>query len=335
MIRLGLKFNPLRSISKNGPDVFTNRLVQSFIKNSLFEVKSGLLPNFDVGLYNVTPSKYIYYNKIPFFLRLDGIYHDTKKTYKYGKILNERIRQSIKNAKGIIFISQYCKTLCEKILNIKISIPNIIIYNRAPENLFKPQGNNYRSKLNYINYRVLIAAGNWRRHKRLHELIKFLKILNQKKTIYKLIVLGKINKEDLELIKDSNIYYVGEISPEELPAWYRTADVYLHMSWIEPSGNTQMEAMACGVPILCCNNGGIGETVKEFTSGLISNVDKKYEFNWIDFYDPPEPDYVILKKDLETIFDNLNAFKKKIDFKKLRFINCAKNYASFIEKNIL
>ena len=31
-----------------------------------------------------------------------------------------------------------------------------------------------------------------------------------------------------------------------LSKWYRSADIYLHLAWIEPCGNTQIEAMAQG-----------------------------------------------------------------------------------------
>ena len=49
---------------------------------------------------------------------------------------------------------------------------------------------------------------------------------------------------------------------------HRTADIYVHLAWIEPCGNTQIEAMACGLPVVCCNNGGIGETIKNSSGGI-------------------------------------------------------------------
>ena len=51
MIKLGLNFNPLRPFVNSGPNVFIKRLSSALNKNKYFEVKTGLIPNFDVGLY--------------------------------------------------------------------------------------------------------------------------------------------------------------------------------------------------------------------------------------------------------------------------------------------
>ena len=93
------------------------------------------------------------------------------------------------------------------------------------------------------------------------------------------------------LKSNKNVIYAGEISPSKLPDWYRTADIYIHLAWIEPCGNTQIEAMASGLPVICCNNGGIGETVKNANGGIVVDCDQKYEMNKIDYYNPLEPCY--------------------------------------------
>jgi glycosyltransferase involved in cell wall biosynthesis len=40
------------------------------------------------------------------------------------------------------------------------------------------------------------------------------------------------------------------VSPEQMPALYRSADVFLHLSKNEPFGNVFVEAMACGLPVV-------------------------------------------------------------------------------------
>jgi glycosyltransferase involved in cell wall biosynthesis len=41
-----------------------------------------------------------------------------------------------------------------------------------------------------------------------------------------------------------------QVQPERMPALYRSADVFLHLSQIESFGNVFLEAMACGLPIV-------------------------------------------------------------------------------------
>ena len=329
MFKLGTNFNPFNEFYHSGPNVFLKRLFSDFKKNKSFITKSGLLPNFDVGLYLIKKGKYDY-NK-PFFLRNGGIHFDSKDTIG-GKKINDQIFSSAEKSKGIIFITEFCKKLFFKFYNMKRKVPTTVIRNAVPLNKFNPEGVSYRENLGFSdNDKVIISSANWRRHKRLDETIKFINMMNSKyNNIYKLIVLGKHNLK----IKNNNIHFTGEISPDSLPAWYRTGDMFLHLSWIEPGCNTQIEAMACGLPTLCCNNGGIGENVNLNNSGIVANVDEDYDFKEIDFYNPPEPNYINLEKNLIEIFKNLNEIKKNIKYENLDIGKASKQYEQFIKKNI-
>jgi glycosyltransferase involved in cell wall biosynthesis len=44
------------------------------------------------------------------------------------------------------------------------------------------------------------------------------------------------------------------VAPERMPALYRSADVFLHLSKEESFGNVFLEAMACGLPIVAANS---------------------------------------------------------------------------------
>jgi glycosyltransferase involved in cell wall biosynthesis len=46
------------------------------------------------------------------------------------------------------------------------------------------------------------------------------------------------------------------VPPDRMPALYRSADVFLHMSKAEPFGNVFLEAMACGVPVVAQKSPG-------------------------------------------------------------------------------
>ena len=52
------------------------------------------------------------------------------------------------------------------------------------------------------------------------------------------------------------------------------------------------------VYIICCNNGGIRETVRKANGGKVLETDKKFNFEKLDYYNPPAPNYDLLKKKL-------------------------------------
>jgi D-inositol-3-phosphate glycosyltransferase len=60
---------------------------------------------------------------------------------------------------------------------------------------------------------------------------------------------------------------VGGVSRQELPTWYRSADVLACPAWYEPFGLTPLEAMACGVPVVAYSVGGFTDTVVDGVTG--------------------------------------------------------------------
>ncbi|GIE36474.1 glycosyl transferase [Actinoplanes italicus] len=59
----------------------------------------------------------------------------------------------------------------------------------------------------------------------------------------------------------------GAVPAHEMPAWYRSADVLAATPWYEPFGLTPLEAMACGVPVVATEVGGLIDTVVDGITG--------------------------------------------------------------------
>lgn len=68
-------------------------------------------------------------------------------------------------------------------------------------------------------------------------------------------------QELVELQKQYNVedrvQFIGYISDEDLPDYYRAADVFVLPSRYEPFGMTAVEAMACGTPTVVTIHGGL------------------------------------------------------------------------------
>ncbi|WBB99096.1 MULTISPECIES: glycosyltransferase [unclassified Solwaraspora] len=63
------------------------------------------------------------------------------------------------------------------------------------------------------------------------------------------------------------IRLVGGVPREQMPSWYRSADVLVAAPWYEPFGLTPLEAMACGVPVVGTAVGGLTDTVVDGLTG--------------------------------------------------------------------
>ncbi|MEZ4736360.1 MAG: glycosyltransferase family 1 protein [Caldilineaceae bacterium] len=62
-----------------------------------------------------------------------------------------------------------------------------------------------------------------------------------------------------ELHLEKAVLFPGYIPNDELPDWYRAADAFVYPSLFEGFGLPVLEAMACGVPVICSDTGSLVE----------------------------------------------------------------------------
>jgi len=84
-------------------------------------------------------------------------------------------------------------------------------------------------------------------------------------------VLQDIIKKDSIL----NVKLVGFKSAKEVREYYQQSDCYLLTSFAEGTPTSALEAMACGLPVVSSNAGGLGNIVKDDINGfVIDDFDK-------------------------------------------------------------
>jgi glycosyltransferase involved in cell wall biosynthesis len=65
------------------------------------------------------------------------------------------------------------------------------------------------------------------------------------------------------------VLFTGQRRREQLPECYCAADVFVTTPWYEPFGITPLEAMACGVPVIGSDVGGVKHSVADGVTGFL------------------------------------------------------------------
>jgi glycosyltransferase involved in cell wall biosynthesis len=86
-----------------------------------------------------------------------------------------------------------------------------------------------------------------------------------------LVALGDERKEGAtEHFGQVTIHYIPRVSnPLIVAQFYQAADLYLHAAKADTFPNTILEAMACGLPVIASNVGGIPEQVVDGVTGFL------------------------------------------------------------------
>lgn len=119
--------------------------------------------------------------------------------------------------------------------------------------------------------------------------IKLVLEIAQELQEYRFIIVGDGAHRDIleNIIKSkgvSNVELVGFKNTLEVREYYQKSDCYLLTSFAEGTPTSALEAMACGLPIVSSNAGGLSNIVKENENGfIINNFDKNSYIEKINF----------------------------------------------------
>lgn len=78
------------------------------------------------------------------------------------------------------------------------------------------------------------------------------------------------------LALQEHVIFIDEVPQEELVAFYSMADIFVLPSIVNENGETEglgvvlLEAMACGLPVIGCNVGGIPDIIRNDVTGLLA-----------------------------------------------------------------
>jgi N-acetyl-alpha-D-glucosaminyl L-malate synthase BshA len=181
---------------------------------------------------------------------------------------------SIEESCGVTAVSNYLKN--KTIDNFKVEKEIKVINNFVDTNVFYPKPNyDLRKKLAPNGEKLLIHISNFRPVKRTQDCVLILSKIAKEISV-KLIFVGdgpeRQNCErlvrDLDLAK--SVFFLGK--QDALPEILNACDIFLMPSQSESFGLSALEAMACGLPVICSNVGGLPELVIDQKTGYICEV---------------------------------------------------------------
>ena len=117
-----------------------------------------------------------------------------------------------------------------------------------------------------LSTKYLLYTGVWREHKNLKRLMEaFLAFAKENQNI-NLVITGKYDPLYAEIINmpeqarlQDRVHFVGHVSEGEIIALYQNALAFVFPSLYEGFGLPPLEAMACGVPVVCSNTSSLPE----------------------------------------------------------------------------
>ena len=162
---------------------------------------------------------------------------------------------------------------------------------------------------------ILGVANVWTSRKGLDFFLKLSELLDSS---YHIILIGVSQKQQKKLQKE----YGGRITPLtrtanqlELAKWYSRAYVYVNPTLEDNFPTTNLEALACGTPVITFNTGGSPESITEKCGIIVEkgNINQLKE--------------AILSLDKKTEITSLACREHAMNFnKEIRFKECLKLY---------
>ena len=150
-------------------------------------------------------------------------------------------------------------------------IPNFVDFNRFR----KLKKDHFRRAISNDNERILLHISNFRKVKRIPDIVKvFYEVRKQRPAKLLMVGDGPEHRHIENMCQEMGIFedvrFLGKL--EAIEEVLSVADVFMMPSEKESFGLAALEAMACEVPVITSNSGGLPELNIQGETGFMSNV---------------------------------------------------------------
>lgn len=132
-----------------------------------------------------------------------------------------------------------------------------VIHNGIDTDIFKPTDSNLRKKFGIIGKKIILGvASGWDRRKGLKYFIELCECLPDE---FQIVLVG-LSKNQINCLPQKIIGIERTNNVQELAALYTMAEVFVNPTLEDNYPTTNLEAMACGTPVITFDTGGSAES---------------------------------------------------------------------------
>lgn len=135
-----------------------------------------------------------------------------------------------------------------------------VIHNGIDINVFRPYTHQFTTKCKIIG-----VASVWNKDKGLDDFYKLSQLLDKSK--YEITLVG-LSAKQMESLPEGIVGVQRTDTVETLAKLYSEADVFINLTYADTLPTVNMEALACGTPVITYRTGGSPEIINEKT-GLV------------------------------------------------------------------
>lgn len=184
-----------------------------------------------------------------------------------------------------------------------------VIHNGIDINVFKPMQTDLRKRLHIGSNKIIVlgVAAPWIPRKGYKDMIK----LSEHKN-FQIVMVGVSGEQQKELPK--NIISVPRTSnQQELAEYYNVADVFVNPTYSDNFPTTNIEALACGTPVITYSTGGSPEAIDENTGFVVERGNIEEIVKTIYNLQKRALPAIKCRQRAEELFDKNKCFEKYIE----------------------
>ena len=158
---------------------------------------------------------------------------------------------------------------------------------------------------------VLGVASKWYRNKGLYD---FFTLKEELPENYSIVLVG-LNKKQMNSLPNGIIGIERTNDIRELAALYSAANVFFNPTWEDNFPTTNIEAMACGTPVVTYNTGGCAECITDSNGFVVDQGDISSACKYIQqISNNPGNNYqTACRNHAESRYDEQNCFKEYLN----------------------
>lgn len=156
--------------------------------------------------------------------------------------------------------------------------PVKVIYNGVDLDVFKPVDGSETSSvaekynLDMSKHIILGVASTWDRRKGLADFVGLSRMIGKSD---KQVVLVGLTETQMKSLPYNIVGIRRTENVRELAALYSMSDVFVNPTWVDNFPTTNIEALACGTPVVTYRTGGSPEAVSDNTGMIVAKGDVK------------------------------------------------------------